>query len=390
VGAVTAGQILTFTNLFPSAGRPIHGSFVKDRMERVARHSGLDWQVLCPVPRVPLLLRYRGDDRLLAAEPARETVDGVVVHHVHYFHLPGLSLRRQARRIGNACLAKVAELSASRPTVLDAHYLYPDGVAAMTIAKELDLPCVLTARGTDVNVLAARPEIRAQMVAAFDGAAAMLAVSDALRLAFDGIVGEGRVETARNGVDLEHFRPGDRLAARERLGLPAAGALVLGVGRLIEGKGFHDAAAALATRDDGSRLVLVGDGPDRARIAACLPADRVHFLGTLDRAAVARAYQACDVCVLPSYREGWPNVVTEALACGLPVVASDVGGIPEILVDPAVARLVAPGDVAALGTALWEFLDAPPDPVQARALAERYSWNATVVKLSDLFRSLVP
>jgi glycosyltransferase involved in cell wall biosynthesis len=94
--------------------------------------------------------------------------------------------------------------------------------------------------------------------------------------------------------------------------------------------------------------------------------------------------------VLPSYREGWPNVVTEALACGRPVVASDVGGIPEILADPGVSRLVPAGDVEALGTAIADFLASPPDPVQARALADRYSWHATVVKLSDLFRRLVP
>jgi teichuronic acid biosynthesis glycosyltransferase TuaC len=387
------GQILTFTNLFPSNRRPLHGCFVKDRMERVAKHSGLDWQVLCPVPRVPLLLRRvlgRADDRVLAAEPVRESVDGIIVHHVHYFHLPGVSLRRQARRIAKACLPKVRELSADRRTVLDAHYLYPDGVAAMMIAKELSLPCVLTARGTDVNVLAEQPEVREQMVDAFGEAAAMFAVSDALRGRFEDIVGDGKVETARNGVDLELFRPGDRDAARLRLGLPLDCDLVLGVGRLIGGKGFHHAAQALAARNDGSRLVLVGEGPDRERIAGLLPADRVHFLGSLDRAAVASAYQACDVFVLPSYREGWPNVVTEALACGRPVVASAVGGIPEILADPGVSRLVPAGDVEALGTAIADFLASPPDPVQARALADRYSWSATVVKLSDLFRRLLP
>jgi glycosyltransferase involved in cell wall biosynthesis len=316
-------------------------------------------------------------------------VAGTTVYHVPYFHLPGVSVRRQARRIAKACLPHVRELARAMPTVLDAHYVYPDGVAAMMIAKELDLPCVVTARGTDINLLGERPHVRAQMRSQLAGAHRLFAVSDALRDRFAAILGGDRVETARNGVDLEVFRPGDARKARFELGLPADPKLVLGVGRLIEVKGFHHAAAALLRHAPEAHLVLVGAGPDRARIAQGFPADRVHFLGSRDRREVALAYQACDVFVLPSYREGWPNVVTEALASGRPVVASVAGGIPQILTDPTVSTLVPVGDVDALGGAIAAFLGAPPDPVQARALAERYSWEETVVMLSDVFQRVL-
>jgi glycosyltransferase involved in cell wall biosynthesis len=134
-------------------------------------------------------------------------------------------------------------------------------------------------------------------------------------------------------------------------------------------------------------LVLVGEGPERRRLASLLPRERIHFLGGLPRAQVSLAYRACDVAVLPTYREGWPNVVTETLASGLPVVASEVGGIPEILSDPELSALVPAGDEEALVQAITRFLTNPPDPAQVRGLAERYSWDEPVSRLSELFRS---
>lgn len=387
------GQILTLTNLFPSAIRPLHGRFVQDRMRRVAEASGLQWQVVCPIPRVPRLFR-RAADAALAAMPPREEVDGVLVHNVPYLHLPGVSQRRQAGRIAKACRPVLAKLAAGKPSVVDAHYVYPDGVAAMQLADQLGLPGVVTARGSDVNVIANNPAIRTQVRASMAKAKALFAVSGALCRQFEAVLGEtGRVQLARNGVDLEVYRPpadaAEKLAARRQLGLPGDRKLVLGVGRLVDTKGFQHAAGALDDLGGDSVLVLVGEGPERARIAARLPSARIKFLGGLSQPAVAAAYRACDVLVLPTYREGWPNVITEALASGLPVVASEVGGIPEICTDLAVSKLVPPRDEAALAAAIAEFFATPPDPVQVRAQANRYSWSETVSMLSMLFQELV-
>lgn len=362
-------------------------------MRRVAEASGLEWQVVCPIPRVPLLLR-RAEDRLLAAMPEREEVDGVQVHNVPYLHLPGISFRRQAARIARACRPVVEALTTGNSSVLDAHYVYPDGVAAMRIADQLGLPGIVTARGSDVNVIARHPAIRVQVRAAMAKATALFAVSGALCRQFDEVLGEtGRVQLARNGVDLEVFRPpadaAEKLAARRRFGLPEDRRLVLGVGRLVDTKGFQHAAAALRDLGGDSALVLVGEGPQRARIAGMLPSSRLVFLGGLSRFEVAEAYRACDMLVLPSYHEGWPNVVTEALASGLPVIASEVGGIPEICTNRDLSRLVPPGDETALATAIGEFFVSLPDPVQVRAQANRYSWGETVAMLSKLFQELV-
>jgi len=265
----------------------------------------------------------------------------------------------------------------------------------MRIADQLGIPGVVTARGTDVNEIGDHPAVRGQVRATMAKARALFAVSGALCRQFDHVLGEpGRVELARNGVDLQLFRPpadaAEKLAIRRRLGLPADRRLVLGVGRLAHGKGFLHAAAALGDLGGDSVLVLAGEGPQRAGIAATLPPSRLVFLGGLGRQDVSDAYRACDMLVLPTYREGWPNVVTEALASGLPVVASDVGGIPEMCTSEAVARLVPPADEKALASAIGEFLESPPDPVQVRAHATRYSWDETVAMLSARFQELVP
>jgi len=169
----------------------------------------------------------------------------------------------------------------------------------------------------------------------------------------------------------------------------AAGRLLLGVGRLVPGKGFAVAASALGRLPADVQLVLVGDGPERAAIAAAGGA-RLHFLGARAPDEVALAYRACDLFVLPSEREGWPNVVTEALASGLRIVATRVGGIPQILgdgnADGALGALVAPRDADAFAAALQAVLAVSGDRARVRTFAERYGWAEPVALLAKLFQ----
>lgn len=391
---VRLSRIVTFTNLFPSSVMPTHGLFIAERMRRVAAASGLGWSVIAPVPQVAWPLR-RGIYRQWARVPLREEHAGVTVDHPRYRHWPGLSLRRQAAAVAAGARSLVGELAAREPIVLDAHYLWPDGVAAAQLAAELSVPFVLTARGSDVNTIAQDPHVARAIAAAAPRALACCAVSTALAERFAAVAGlpRERVRCVRNGVDLERFHPvaddAERAAARAQLGLPAAGRLLLGIGRLVAGKGFASAAAALASLPDDVALVLVGDGPERAALAAA-GGRRLHLLGNRPPAEVALACRAADLLVLPSEREGWPNVVTEALASGLRVVATDVGGIPEILdqgtLTPARGALVAPGDTAGLADAIRRVLATPAEPAAVRAFAERYGWREPVAELVELFR----
>lgn len=387
-------RIVTFTNLFPSSVMPTHGLFVHERMRRVAAAAGLAWSVVAPVPEVFWPLR-RGIHRQWHTVPVQETWSGVDVRHPRYRHWPGLPVRRQAAAMAAGARAVVAGFAAQGPIVLDAHYLWPDGVAAAQLADELGVPFTLTARGSDLNVLAQDPKIARRIAHAAQRAAACAAVSRDLgdRFAFVARMARERIYDVRNGVDLERFAPGDAAAARRALGLPAEGRLLLGVGRLVAGKGFAVAAQALAQLPQDVRLVLVGDGPERAAIAAAGGA-RVLFLGSRGPDEVALAYRAADLFVLPSEREGWPNVVTEALASGLRVLATPVGGIPEILAQPApddlrLGALTPVGDVAAFAGAAARLLDRPGDRDVVRAFAARYGWQPPVTLLVAIFRRLL-
>ncbi len=382
-------RIVTFTNLFPSSAMPTHGLFVYERMRRVAEASGLSWEVVAPVPEVAWLLR-RSTWQRWASVPPVETWQGVRVQHPRYRHWPGLSQRRQAAAMAAGSREVVARLRAEGPIVLDAHYLWPDGVAAAMLAAEFQVPFTLTARGSDLNVVAQDRVVAAHIAAAAARAHACCAVSKVLGDRFAAIakLPRERIRDVRNGVDLERFCPGDQAAARAALGLPSTGRLLLGVGRLVPGKGFDVAAAALAALPADVELVLVGDGPERATITAAGGA-RVRFLGALPPEQVAMAYRAADLFVLPSEREGWPNVVTEALASGLRVIATRVGGIPQILGDPVpreLGALVPPRDGAALAAALHQALGAPANRAAVRRFAERYGWDEPVTVLTKVFR----
>lgn len=384
-------HVVTFSNLFPSSVMPTHGLFVKERMRRVAAAGGFQWTVVAPVPNVIWPLR-RGVYKAWAQVPRHERLDGIDVHHPRFRHWPGMSQRRQADAVRDGARPLLQKLCADGPVVIDAHYLWPDGVAAGELARELGVPFTLTARGSDVNVLAQDPPIAARIAAVASEAHQCMAVSDALAQRFAeaaGMPGE-RVRTVRNGVDLDRFGPGDQAEARAELGLPVTGRIALGVGRLVPGKGFDVAARAVRKLEDVT-LVLVGAGAERANIEAA-GGGRVVFLGAQPPERVAVAYRAADVFVLPSEREGWPNVVTEALASGVPVVATRVGGIPQILGDeppPHLGAMVPPSDPDGLQQALRLVLAEGHRRDEVRAFAERYGWQQPVELLVETFRSAV-
>jgi glycosyltransferase involved in cell wall biosynthesis len=277
-----------------------------------------------------------------------------------------------------------------RYDLLDAHYLYPDGVAAARIAHALALPLVLTARGTDVNVIARFDAPRRMILEAIGAARCVIAVSAALRekLLELGAPAE-RVVVVRNGVDRERFRPLDGGALRSRLGV--RGRLALCVGRIDANKGQRLVLDAVARREAWS-LAVIGDGPDRVelqrRAAALGLGHRVHFAGTVARGALAEWYGAADVLVLASEREGLPNVVLESLACGTAVVATGAGGVPEVLGGAPGCTILAERSAAAIEAALKRIEEgtAPRDAI--RSYSERFGAERCAADLTAVLRGV--
>lgn len=384
-------RILTLTGLFPNSVQPRHGVFVAERLRQLVATGAVTASVIAPVPWFPFRHTRFGRYAEYARVPAREHVAGFDVRHPRWPAIPKVG-GPLAPFLLAAALAPSVRRACRGPEaaqVIDSHFLYPDGVAAWLLGRWLGIPVVLTARGSDVNLHAREAAAGALIRRAVAGARRVITVSDALR---DALLATGadpeRIVTLRNGVDLTRFHPLDRAPARARLGLE--GPVVLAVGNLLPLKG-HDLAIEAVAGIPGARLVIVGEGPERERLAA--HADRaglgarVRLTGNLSQPQLLEFYSAADVLLMASSREGMPNVVLEALACGLPVVATAVGGIPEVLAVPAAGRLVQERTAAALRAALLEVLEHPPDRARIRALAADLGWDATVAGVLAVLRN---
>lgn len=393
---MAALRVLTFSSLFPSEARPRHGIFVENRLAHLVHDVGVDARVIAPVPWFPFRAPSFGAYARYAATP-RQAVrpNGLRVSYPRYLMLPKIGVARQPDNMARGAWPDVKALldGGWRPDLIDAHYLYPDGVAAAIVAQRLDLPFVMTARGTDVNVIAHLPGPGRRILEAAERAAAVIAVSTGLR---DQLVALGvdaaKVTVLRNGVDLETFRIEDRAAARAALGLPPHGRLAACVGNLVPEKGQALALDLLASRPE-LRLVIVGDGPLRGelgeRAGRLGVADRVLFRTAMPQRELSRLYAAADVLLLTSEREGWPNVVLEAMACGTPVVGFDVGAVREMIVGAALGRIVAVRSAAALGVAVDEVLATPADREAMRAHAARFDWSSISRGQRELFERAV-
>lgn len=378
---MAALRVLTFSSLFPSEARPRHGIFVESRLQHLRRDCGVDARVVAPVPWFPFRGEAFGSYGRFAATPRRAVrATGLQVSYPRYLMLPKVGVALQPDSMARAALADVRALidGGWQPELIDAHYLYPDGVAAALLAQRLGLPFVMTARGTDVNVIAQQPGPGQRIRDAAARAAAVIAVSQPLK---DKLVALGvdrtKIHVLRNGVDTDLFRLEDRAAARAALELPADAPIAASVGNLVPEKGQALAIEALRALPD-LRLVIVGDGPLRRELAARAEqagvAARVEFRGVMPQAALSRLYAASDVLLLTSQREGWPNVVLEAMACGTPVVAFDVGAVREMITSELTGRIVAERDAAALAAAVASVLSSPAPRQSIRDHAAQYDW----------------
>jgi len=386
---------LTLTSLFPSAARPRHGIFVETRLRHLLQDCPVEARVLAPVPWFPFRARWFGSYAAFAATPRHDTrPSGLQVSYPRYLMLPKIGVAFQPDAMAHACVDDIRTLQRTgwQPELIDAHYLYPDGVAAAKIASAVGLPLVMTARGTDVNVLARQAGAGRRVLWAARKAAAVIAVSTRLKEALVELgVEADKVRVVRNGVDTDVFAPMDRSAARKALGLSQRTTLAC-VGNLVPEKGFSLAIDCVA-RLPHAQLVIVGEGPQRGELErqarALGAADRVVFMRSMAQAELARVYSAADILLLCSTREGWPNVVLEALACGTPVVATDVGAVNEILTDRQFGRVIPSRDTAIMLAAVEDLLSTACDRQRPMDHAARYDWHSVSLEQMTLFRDIL-
>ena len=233
---------------------------------------------------------------------------------------------------------------------IDAHYVYPDGFAAVLLGMLLRLPVIVSARGTDINVFPSFSTIRPMIRWTLRQASGVVAVSDALRKAITDLgVPKDKVAVISNGVDVERFRRMPQRDARQKLRIPDHSKMAVCVASLTEAKNHKlliSAFSQILDTNSEARLYIVGEGPLREELEHLIHqlflGGKVLLVGTRPNEELPLWFNAADVSCLVSSREGWPNVVMESIACGTPVVATRVGGIPEIVTTSDLGILVEP------------------------------------------------
>ena len=388
-------RVLVITRIFPNAVEPLSSPFNRQQFAALGRRCHVE--VMATIPWFPGARTLRRASRAAARSadlrdvPPRDVIDGLDVVHPRVLYVPKIGAALSGALEAGSLLREVLARRHDVDVILGS-WAYPDGAAAVALSRAIGVPAVIKVHGSDLNVLATMRGPRANLALAMPRAARVVAVSQALaeRAASFGVE-RGRIAVIPNGVDASLFHVRDPRLARRALGWAAAGRIILYCGRLEREKGVFELIEAfgeVVRKQPDLSLVLLGEGSARAEAEAMVGPfeDSVRFLGARPLAEVPTWMAASSLVTLPSHNEGSPNVVREALACGRPVVATSVGGIPELVRSPQLGVLVPPGDPHALARALLAVVGRPHD---ADAIASRCrgSWDDSAAALLSVLEA---
>jgi len=397
-GAATAWpRILSLSTEFPNPSEPRKGLFVRARLEAIAARACL--LVIAPI--ASLDYAHPQGHLLGALRIPRARQDGrLAVLHPRWLY-PPFGGWANAWFLCARLVPALARLRTRRAfDLLDAHFAHPEGIAAVLLARMFGLSVVVTIRGSELRYRRQRSK-RFWMAWALKRADRVIAVSNGLRdLAIGLGVDPRRVRTVPNGIDDGLFFRRDRQTCRARLGLAPNERIILSAGDLAELKGHHRVVSALTRLDDRgirARLLVAGGVGRSGRYADTLRrqveiaglADRVTFLGEVTQERLAGLMSAADVFCLASATEGWPNVINEALACGTPVVATDVGAVRQMIVSDSFGRVVPVNDAEALVDALGAALTRDWDHASISAHGRSRSWSHVADEVLDEMRAVM-
>jgi teichuronic acid biosynthesis glycosyltransferase TuaC len=333
-------KILVFTTLYPNNVWPNQGVFIKERMTQFAGLDECEVKVVAPVPYFPRIkLNWRWRFSQVAKYEVR---DGLEVYHPRYFMIPICGMIFYGLLMFISVLRTVKRLRKEfNFDLIDAHFVYPDGFAAVLLGKYFKKPVVVSARGSDINLYSKFSIVRRLLQYTLRQADHVIAVCVALKQAMIELgIAADKIAVVPNGVDVKKFYRVVRADARRKLELPAIGKIILSVGGLIPRKGFDLIIRALKRLTEQEyrenlRLVIAGEGPAKnelIRLVSDLKLnEHVRIVGSIPHSDLYLWYSAADVFCLASSREGWPNVLLESLACGTPIVATNIWGTPEVI-----------------------------------------------------------
>lgn len=391
-------RILTYTNLFPNHVHENLGVFIENRMRAFVGLTKAYLDVVAPIPYFPKLpwsTRWTTFSQIESEEERQ----GIRIYHPQYMVIPKIGMHLHGQSMYWSSYKLLHRLQrVNKYHLIDAHWIYPDGWAAVKIAKKLKIPVVLSARGNDINEYIEFPKIRPLITWCLENCDHIISVCQALKDLMTPLgIPDAKITVVGNGVDVQRFNRVDRDDARRKLALPLNRRILLSVGLLEPRKGHHILIEALhLLRKQGIALpclYIIGSGPFRDKLKDLIQIfelhDHVKLVGEFPNRDLKFWYSASDVLCLASDREGWPNVLLEALACGAPVVASGVFGIPEIIRSKDVGRIVDQRTPDMFAAHIMEALAQSWDASKIVAFAQQHTWNKTALGVQKVFASVL-
>ena len=390
-------RILVFTSLYPNNIWPSHGVFIKERMTQVAKFKKCMVKVIAPVPYYPRI--GWGRRQLFSLVNRYEKIEGVDVYHPRYFITPKIGMSFYGVMMFLSVFPFVKRIQKEFDfDIIDAHYVYPDGLAAVLLGITLKKPVVVSARGSDINLFPRFPIIRKLIQYTLRNTNKIITVSQALKqIILEMSISGDKISCIPNGVHQSKFYRIPQTDARREIRLPVDKKIVLSVGNLKLNKGFDLLIKSLKvlvedSRDQDILLVIVGEGKYRRVLVELVSSlnldEHVMFVGRVPHEELYRWYSAANCFCLASEHEGWPNVVLESLACGTPVVATSVGGIPDILSLNNIG-ILTDRSVNDIADKLSRAFRTSWNPDEIVKHAKQYTWNRSALSVFQVFESVL-
>ncbi len=393
-------RLVVFSTLFPNAKQPNAGVFIRERMFRVGQHVPVI--VIAPVAWFPGQAIIRKIKPHFRPEPEKvEIQQGVTVYHPKFFCIPGIFKWLDGYFLALSSYFFMKKIKAEFDfNIIDSHFAYPDGFAATRLGKRLNVPVTITLRGTEVPHSRSKAK-RFLMLKALKSANRIFSVSSSLK---QHVVHLGapanKIQVVGNGVDTEKFYPVDGQKVRKQLNISPTDKVLITIGALVERKGFHrviELMPELLKQHPNLHYLIVGsagvegDWTEKlnTQVKTLKLEHNVHFLGARPPSELKEILSAADVFVLSTRNEGWANVILEALACGLPVIATDVGGNSEVVSDSKLGTIVEFDNKNELKTAISTAMSKNWDKNYIIKYAQDNSWNKRVDILRAEFEKLI-